>query len=438
MILLAFLLVLLNGFFVATEFALVKVRSTRVRELMEQGNATARIVDELLRQLDAYLSACQLGITLASLALGWIGEPAFAHVVEPLFAGLGEWATPFSHVFSVTVAFLLITSLHIVVGEMAPKSMAIRYPELTSLWAARPMRLFYRVFYPVIWVLNWLSTSLLRLAGLDPASHAGRGHSEEELKLLLTESLGRDPSSQRRRALMEQAMDFPNRKVREIMVPRADVAYLDLLESIEKNLDLARREGYTRYPVCRDHLDEVVGIAHVRDLFAHPDSLIDIGALERLCRKALFVPESASADGLLRLFQQGRTHMAIVVDEYGGTSGLVTLEDVLEELTGEILDEFDVETAPIESVADGCAKVAGQVPVAELARHLDLDFEPGDAVTVAGLVLGELGRVARVGDTVRVGDLALRVLETRGRRITRLLAGPAQTLFPGVPEETKS
>jgi len=426
---LALFLVLLNGFFVATEFALVKVRSTRIKELIDQGNATARVVAELTHQLDAYLSACQLGITLASLGLGWIGEPAFAHLIEPLFAGLGAWATAAAHAVAITVAFLIITFLHIVVGEVAPKSIAIRNPEIVSLYVARPMRLFYRLFYPVIWALNGLSNGLLRLLGLGSASEAERGHSEEELRLLLAESLGRGPSAERRRALMEQAMHFPNRKVREIMVPRADVAYLDLLEPIEKNIELARREGYTRYPVCRDHLDEVVGIAHVRDLFAHPESLTDSAALERLCRKALFVPEGASADGLLRLFQQGRTHMAIVVDEYGGTSGLATLEDVLEELTGEILDEFDVETPPIEVAPGGCAKVAGQVPVADLARHLGVDFDSGDAVTVAGLVLGELGRVARVGDVVRVGDLALRVLETRGRRITRVQAGPAKAML---------
>jgi CBS domain containing-hemolysin-like protein len=427
MLLLALLLVLLNGFFVATEFAIVKVRATRIRELIQQGNASARVAQELIQRLDAYLSACQLGITLASLGLGWIGEPAFAHLIEPLFGGLGSWAEPIAHAVSLTVAFLIITFLHIVAGEVAPKSIAIRYAEPTALFVARPMRWFYRVFYPAIWLLNAVANGLLRVLGLSAASDAERGHSEEELRLVLAESLGRGPSAERRRALMEQALSFPDRKVREIMVPRADVAYLDLLEPIEKNLETARREGYTRYPVCRDHLDEVVGIVHVRDLFAHPESLTDSSALERLCWKALFIPESATADALLRLFQQARTHMAIVVDEYGGTSGLVTLEDVLEELTGEILDEFDVETPPIEAAPDGTVRVAGHVAAADLARHLGVDLASEDAVTVAGLVLQELGRVARVGDVVRVGGVALTVLETRGRRITRLAARPAQT-----------
>jgi CBS domain containing-hemolysin-like protein len=218
--------------------------------------------------------------------------------------------------------------------------------------------------------------------------------------------------------------------VRQIMVPRADVAYLDLLHPLPEILDTARREGYTRFPLCRDHLDEVVGIVHVRDLFAAADRLHGADDLVRLAREPLFVPESATADQLLRQFQTRRLHMAIVVDEYGGTSGLATLEDVLEELTGEIQDEFDVEAPAIEDAGEGRVRVAGSLPVVDLARHLDVDLESDAAVTVGGLVQAQLGRVARSGDLVRVGDLGFVVLETRSRRVVRVLAGPYEAVAP--------
>jgi CBS domain containing-hemolysin-like protein len=208
------------------------------------------------------------------------------------------------------------------------------------------------------------------------------------------------------------------------MVPRADIAFLDINEPLPQILETARREAYTRYPLVREQLDDVVGIIHVRELFAAADELRDPADLERLTRTPLFVPESAPADELLNQFQQRRLHMAIVVDEYGGTSGIATLEDVVEELTGEILDEFDVETPPIVDAGGGCVRIIGVLPVADLARHLGVEIESDEAVTTGGLILEELGRVARAGDVVRVGDLGLRVLETRNRRVVRVLAGP--------------
>jgi CBS domain containing-hemolysin-like protein len=223
---------------------------------------------------------------------------------------------------------------------------------------------------------------------------------------------------------MEQALSFPDRKVREIMIPRADVAYLDLTKPLDENLETIRREGYTRFPLCRGQLDEVVGIVHVREVFARSDTLSDSTDLEDLARDPLFTPEAASADQLLSQFQLSRIHMAIVVDEYGGTSGIATLEDVVEELTGEIQDEYDVEAPAIVSVGDNCVQISGSLPVVDLARHLGVEIETDEAVTTGGLVLEELGRVARAGDIVRVGDLGFKVLETRSRRVVRVLAGP--------------
>jgi len=421
---LALFVVLLNGFFVATEFAIVKVRASRIHALAKRGNSNARLASTIISRLDVYLSACQLGITLTSLGLGWIGEAAFAHLLEPLLKGLGPWAASASHAISITLAFAIITILHIVVGELAPKSLAIRLPVATTLIAARPMQLFYKIFYPFIWTLNSLALGLLKLFGIPIVTESELAHSEEDLRIILADSAGRGPRADRRRALMEQALAFADRRVRQIMVPRADVATLDLTEPLPQILETARREAYTRYPLVREQLDDVVGIIHTRELFAAADELKDPADLERLARPPLFVPESAPADELLSQFQQRRLHMAIVVDEYGGTAGIATMEDVLEELTGEILDEFDVETPPIVDLGDGCVRIIGALTVADLARHLGVEIESDEAVTAGGLILEELGRVAHAGDIVRVGDLGLKVLETRSRRVVRVLAGP--------------
>ena len=425
MLLLALFLVFLNGFFVATEFAIVKVRATRLRELAEGGSSAARTAEKVVSQLTAYLSACQLGITGASLGLGWVGEGAFARIFEPLFRALGPNAAAAAHAVALTLAFTLITVLHIVLGEQAPKALSIRYPEATALVVARPLDWFFRLFYPAIWALNAMANGTLKLFGISPDERDESGHSQEELRILLAESAGTGSQGDRRRALLEQALDFPSRRVRQLMVPRADIAYLDILSPISEILETARREGYTRYPLCRDHLDEVVGIVHVRDLFAGAENLRSSDDLLRVAREPLYVPESATADRLLRQFQTRRLHMAIVVDEYGGTSGLATLEDVIEELAGEIMDEFDVETPAVEEAGPGVIRVAGSYPVADLARRLDVDLDTEESVTVAGLIQETLGRVARTGDLVRVGDnIGLVVLETRARRITRVLAGP--------------
>src|SRR5262249_13018297 len=328
---------------VATELAIVKVRATRLRELAENGSSAARTAEKVVSQLTTYLSACQLGITGASLGLGWVGEAAFARILEPLFRALGPNAAAAAHAVALALAFTLITVLHIVLGEQAPKALAIHYPETTALVVARPIDWFFRLFYPAIWALNAMANGVLRLLGISPDEVDESGHSQEELRILLAESAGTGSQGERRRALLEQALDFPTRRVRQLMVPRADIAYLDILSPLPQILETARREGYTRYPLCRDPLDEVLGIVHVRDLFAGGENLRTSEDLLRVAREPLYVPESATADRLLRQFQQRRLHMAIVVDEYGGTSGLGPLGDVIEELAGEIMGEFCAE-----------------------------------------------------------------------------------------------
>ncbi len=372
MLLVALALVFLNGFFVATEFALVKVRATRLRQLADHGNATAALAVKMVDQLDAYLSACQLGITLASLALGWIGEPAFAGLIEPGLARLGTWAEPMAHVISVTTAFLIITILHIVAGELAPKSLAIWKAEQTTLLVARPMELFYRAFLPFISVLNGAARALLAPLGIAPAKGEG-AHTEEEARMILAESLAGGRSSDTRRRLVERALEFANKRARQFMVPRADVVALDVEASLAENLETARRMGFTRYPLIRGALDDVLGIVHIRDLTAGAGRLTNSGDLVSVAREPLFVPDSSPADVVLRQFQSRRLHQAIVVDEYGGTSGLVTLEDLLEELIGsEIQDEFDTaETAPILALGGGSYNVTGGFALDELTAHLD-------------------------------------------------------------------
>jgi len=433
---LAFLLILLNGFFVATEFALVKVRATRIRHLAEQGKAAAVATEEMLAQLDAYLSACQVGITLASLALGWIGEPAFAGLIKPWLAALGPWAAGASHAISVSVAFILITVLHIVVGEQAPKIVAIARPEPVAMVVALPMRVFYRVFYPFVQLLNRATRALLAPLGIS-AEQAEGHHTEEEARTILAESLAGGRASEVRRRLVERAFEFANKRARQFMVPRADIVFLDVERPLGENLETARRLGYTRYPLAEGSIDDVIGVVHIRDLAAAEGRLTDSSELRRFAREPLFVPEASNADVLLRQFQSRRLHQAIVVDEYGGTSGLVTLEDLLEELIGsEIQDEFDAgEAAPFLALGDGAFSVTGGYALEELLRVLELsDEDTEDAVTVGGYVQNRLGRIGRVGDVVPLGTAhALRVLETRQRRVLRVLAGPRDRVLVSSP-----
>ena len=432
---LAILRILVTGFFVATEFALVKTRASRIRHLAEQGKASAIATEEMLGQLDAYLSACQVGITLASLALGWIGEPAFAGLIRPWLTVLGPWAQGASHAISVSIAFVLITILHIVVGEQAPKIVAIARPEPVALAVALPMRLFYRVFYPFVQLLSRATRGLLSPLGIS-ADQAEGHHTEEEARTILAESLAGGRASEVRRRLVERAFEFANKRARQFMVPRADIVALDVEQPLAENLETARRVGYTRYPLVAGSIDEVVGIVHIRDLTAGAGRLRESADLRQFAREPLFVPEAAPADTLLRQFQARRLHQAIVVDEYGGTAGLVTLEDLLEELIGsEIQDEFDTgESAPLLALGDDCYSVAGGYALVDLLGLLEVELpedEETGSVTVGGYVQNRLGRIGRVGDVVPLGEAhALRVLEARQRRVLRVLAGPRPRVVP--------
>jgi len=415
-------LVLLNAFFVAAEFSLVRVRATRIAELAQQGDWRAKAAEAALRRMDAFLSATQLGITCTSLGLGWVGEPAFAGLLAPVFAVLGVTSPNVIHNASVAVAFLVITFLHIVVGELAPKSYVIRATERVALWTALPMRVFQLVFGPALWLLGRASALTLRLLGVG-GEHGGElGHSEEELRLVVAESHRKGALSGEKRELLENIIDYTERTARHVMIPRADVAFLSLARPLEENLAVITQTAHTRFPLASSDIDHVIGMVHVKDLFMHRERLRSSQDLVPLKREILFVPESRPLDALQREFQQSRTHMAMVVDEYGGTAGMLTLEDIIEEIVGEIQDEFDRETPKVVETPQGLV-FDGLTLVDDACERLGITIEaPGEASTLGGLLAERLGRIPRPGDRVPLDGYDLSVLEMNARRVTRVLA----------------
>jgi magnesium and cobalt exporter, CNNM family len=417
-------LVLLNAFFTAGELAMVRVRATRIEALAEEGHWQARLVRSIQRRPDAFLSATQLGITLTSLALGWIGEPAFAHLLAGAFAALGIESQRALHNTVFVLAFATITFLHIVVGELAPKSYAIRFTERVALWVALPMRIFQLVFSPALWLLQRAASATLKLFGVTAETSGDLAHSEEELRLLLAESHRVGALSGTKRELLENVIDYTERTARHVMVPRADIAYLSVAHPLEENLAVVTQAAATRFPLCSTDIDHVIGMVHVKDLFNRRDQLRSSEDLAAIKREILFVPETRPLDLLQRDFQQRRTHMAIVVDEYGGTSGLVTLEDVIEEIVGEIQDEFDREPPKVEETPEGLV-FDGLTLVDDVADRIGIKLpETADVSTLGGFVTARVGRMPRPGDKVSVDGHDFTVVEIRGRRVTKVLVAP--------------
>lgn len=416
LLLLAFLLVLANGFFVAAEFAIVKVRSTQLTELADEGSARAKMARRLIRHLDAYLSATQLGITLASLALGWVGEPAFEHILAPLVERFGGASEVAARSISATFAFVVISVLHIVLGELAPKSVAIQKPVGTSLWIAYPLHWFYVLTYPAIVLLNGTSRAVLKLVGIHPASEHETAHSPEELRLILASSEKAGILSEENREIIEGVFQFSKRTARQIMVPRTDVVVLSVTRTIEENLETIRTTRHTRYPLCEVSLDHTIGLIHVKDLLLA--QLRGPGrSLLELKREILFVPENSTVESLLSQFIESKTHMAVILDEYGGASGIVSLENITEELFGQIQDEFDRERPEIEPLGNGRYRVRGDYLIEDLADRLKIDVGEPEEETIGGYVAARLGREVMPGDRVELGDLAISVLEAERFRV---------------------
>jgi CBS domain containing-hemolysin-like protein len=415
-LLLGLLLVALNGFFVAAEFALAKVRPTQIDSHATGGEKRARLAAHMVQHLDAYLSATQLGITLASIALGWVGEPAFAWLLRPLVEQLPGASPALVHSVSLTAAFTTVSVLHIVFGELVPKSIAIRRPAGTAMWTSIPLYGFYWLMFPAIWLLNHTANAILRIFGVQPVGEHELGHSEEELRILLASS-GAAQLAREKRDLLSGVFELSDRVARQVMVPRGDVVYLSTETALEENLALARRSGHTRFPLCEGDLDNVVGIVHIKDLFRAETAPAD---LRTVARPVSFVPETTPLDKLMARMRSERLHLAAVVDEYGGVAGIVTLENVIEEIVGQIQDEFDAEKPELVARTDGSYQVSGSMLVVDLESELGLEVSDRDEDTIAGVVLSELGRRPRVGDRVAVGPLALEVLEVQGHRIRAL------------------
>ena len=405
----ALFLVLTNGFFVASEFSIVKIRGTRIEELVRKGKKRATLARALVQNMDEYLSATQLGITLASLGLGWIGEPAFAALFLPLLSGFGSLDIVVAHTVSAGLAFLLITFLHIVLGELAPKSMAIQNPEKVILAASGLMTLFYKISYPFIWTLNKAAFLFLRIFGIRPVTELGSAHSEEELRMILAKSLEKGVLDAEEQQLLDRVFSYGDRSARQIMVPAGDVEFMDINNTFKENMALARKSGHTRYPLCDRSLGNALGIIHIKDLVWRLSREHYEADLLALKRPILFVPENSLIKDLLPEFRKNRTHMTLVIDEFGSPVGIVTMEDILEELVGEIQDEFDNEKPDlmIEKTGENLYLINGRTLLSELDEYFDSKIADGENDTVAGLVMSRLGRMANVGDEVIAADTFL-------------------------------
>jgi CBS domain containing-hemolysin-like protein len=412
-------LVALNGFFVACEFAIVKVRGSQLDALVEEGNVRATFVKHVRGHLDAYLSATQLGITLASLALGWIGEQFLVQMLQPAFALVNIHSHAVVTSVSIALAFVAITFLHIVFGELGPKYTAIANPLPVSLRLVRPLRLFYILFKPIIWLLHKSSNLLLQgLFRLKPVSGGELAHTEEELRLILDQSQKSEEVSPLGRDLLMNALDLRRRVVRDIMTPRGEVVYLDLEEDFESNVTKALESRHTRFPLCRGHLDNTVGLVHIKELVPmmrdpQPD-------LMRIKRELIPVPEMMSLEKLLSLFLTRHAHLAIVVDEFGGAVGMVTLENVLEELVGDIQDEFDTDKEEFRKLNENEFVVDGGLGLYELRDSVGLELDSADVSTIGGYVTHLLGHLPKPGEQVKIDNYCVTVSQSDSRRIRQL------------------
>lgn len=400
-LLLVLFFLLMNAFFVVAEFALVRVRKSQVEILVEEGRPGAKNTKIVADNVNAYLSACQLGITLASLALGWLGEPAVSHLIHPLLAFIGLPDAVISAI-AVALGFIIITALHIVVGELIPKSLAIFSTERYALFTATPLVWFYRITYPIMWLFNSITNGVMKLLGHDIANEH-EVYTDEEIKLLIDESTESGLIDPEQNVYVDNIFDLGDKDAEAIMTPRTDVICLDLEDTLEENMELIRRYKYTRYPVCRDSKDRIVGFVHVKDLYTMPESST-IGDLR--IRTIQAVPEGISIAKLLQTLQEKRTKIAVVIDEHGGTSGIVTMSDIMEQIVGRIDDEYrHGESHSVVTLEDGSLLVDGSLPVDEVEELIGFEpLEAAECETAGGLLLSLFDRIPNEGDTVSVEE----------------------------------
>jgi CBS domain containing-hemolysin-like protein len=420
----ALALVALNGFFVAVEFAVVAVRPTRLDQLVAEGHPAARVARQLVRNPDRVIAASQLGITIASLALGWIGEATVAAVIDPLLeATLGRWSEVAAHTAGLVVAFALVTFTHIVLGEQVPKTIAIRYAEGASLAVSRPMNWFIRAFRPLIAFLDWATALFLRLLGMEAMTGHRSVYTLDELKLIVRESQEGGAIEAQQEEMLQRVFRFGDRQVHEAMIPRPEVVGIEKDSRIQDLLALFAEASHARFPVYQDDLDNTVGIVAIKDVLrtlAEDPQQIE-ALVGCLVRPALFVPETAPVADLFTQMRSTHNQMAVVIDEYGGTAGIVTLEELVEEIVGRLSDELVAQEEPIVRLADGTAEVNAQLRVDEVNEQLDLRLPEGeDYETVAGLLLYQLQRIPQEGDRLCHLNLELEVLEMKGPKIEKV------------------
>lgn len=421
MIISALVLVFLNGFFVLSEFAIVKVRRSKLEELVKNGaGGSAVLALKISNSLNSYLSATQLGITLSSLALGWIGEPAIAKFFNFIFLIiLGEENSVLAHTFGFIMAFIFITLLHVVLGELVPKSIAIAKAEQMALLVARPLHYFSVLLYPFIRLFDALSNGFLKIMGIRSANEYEVAHSDEELKIIVGESLKGGFIDSIEGEIIKNAVDFSDTVAKEIMTPRKDMICLDAEESYEENLRIVMETNHTRYPYCKEGKDNILGMIHIRDLLQEMvKETRDLGAI---VRQPLIVPENSSVSEILKKMNKDQIHTALVVDEYGGTSGLLTMEDIIEEIIGEISDEYDLKNEEILQIDERTYKASGMLSLEDVEEKVGITLSgEHEYVTLGGYVFNLLGSLPLVGESIEDQMCVFEVLEVDGARIKEL------------------
>ncbi|MDW3197641.1 MAG: hemolysin family protein [Cytophagales bacterium] len=421
-------LIILNGFFVAAEFALVKVNKSKIKMMQKDNNPFASVALWLYKRQSMALSACQMGITMASLALGWIGEPALAHLMKPVLEAIGITTEGLQHGIAFAVAFSAITALHIVMGEQFPKIYAIRKPVAVVGWSAWPLKFFYMLFYPFMWVLDWVTAKLLATVGIESSNEHESALTEEEIRASLSIAYNQGDLTKNEHQLLDAAFRFDDQITRQIMVPRGEVEFFDLQRSYKENLQLARKTKHTRFPLCVGSLDEIKGVVHIKDLLGQEE--VTDEKLKKLARTPVYVPETLPINTLLQDFRRTRQHMAFVEDEYGTVIGIVTLENVLEELVGAVQDEFDAESAKIVKESDGTYLVDGDMSIIHLNEKLDIELIPHEADTLSGFLIEISGRQLAVGKKVKLEEgIVMEMVAVKDRRITKVrMIVPVQEL----------
>ncbi len=429
-LLVVLLLVLVNAFFVAAEFALVAVRRTRIDEMAQAGDRKARTVQGALDHLDRYVAGTQLGITIASLALGWVGEPAVASIFDNVLELFGMSAPPqgVHTAASLAVGFLILTFLHIVIGELAPKSISLVRPEGVSKVVVGPLMLFSRLMAPLIWLFNGAASALLSLFNISRASDV-QGHSPDELRLLVMQARAYGRLNESDTAMLAGVLDFHHKKARDVMRPRTEVVAVDIDSSEDEVKNIVKEERYSRYPVIRESLDDVIGVFLAKDLWLRDGS--QPFSLKEMTRECLYVPDSRAAERVLDDLRKTRAHMAVVLDEYGGTAGIITMEDLIEEVIGDIADEYDF-AARTAIEADGVLELDGTMSLIDVRSDHRVQIPEGDWTTLGGYAFAQLGRLPRMGDRVPVPGGELEVIAMDGRRIAALRVH--RVTPPGAPQ----